>query len=206
MKNTFLLGLIALAFSATAVAQTEPVKPQAPVEAAKTQPATPATTQTTTTGTVGSTGAVPTALVTLDSNLPEHLKGVTSSTVEPKHFLPVLGAYATADAATNVTISVDEKNLGIVWINGLPQGSIKALLKKSPATYKIPAQKTAEGKSVAEGTLVYDKDAKQLWISIGAAYNEENPTAPFTGKAKGKVWQLARADVVAPTAVETIQQ
>lgn len=207
MKNTFFLAFIALTFSASAIAQTETVKPQAPVEAAKPQtPSATSETVTTSTATVGTGTTAPTALVTLDSNLPEHLKGVTSSTVEPKHFLPVLGSYATIDAATNVTITVDEKNLGIVWINGLPQGTIKALLKKSPATYKIPAQKTAEGKSVAEGTLVYDKDAKQLWISLGSAYNEENPTAPFTGKTKGKVWQLNRADVTAPAAVETTQQ
>lgn len=213
MKNAFILGLTALTFSATALAQTEPVKPQTPpTEATKPQTpvttTTPATTTTTPTAPVTTTAttAAPTSWVTLDSNLPEHLKGVTSSTVEPKHFLPVLGSYATIDAATNVTVTVDEKNLGIVWINGLPQGTIKALLKKSPATYKIPAQKTTQGKSVAEGTLVYDKDAKQLWISLGTTYNEENPTAPFTAKGKGKVWQLNRADVTAPAAVEPVQQ
>ena len=207
MKNALFLGFAALTFSASAIAQTEPVKPPVTTEASKSQTPATATPTTSATATVGAaTTAAPTALVTLDSNLPEHLKGVTSSTVEPKHFLPVIGSYATIDAATNVTVTVDEKNLGIVWISGLPQGSFKALLKKSPATYKIPAQKTAEGKPIAEGTLVYDKEAKQLWISLGTAYNEENPTAPFTGKTKGKVWQFNRADVTAPAAVETTQQ
>ncbi len=144
-------------------------------------------------------------MVTVDSNLPEHLKGVTSSTVQPKHYLPVLGSYTTADAATNLTIAVDEQNVGIVWIDGLPQGRVKAYLKKTPATYKIPAQKTAEGKSIAEGTLVYDKDANQLWLCTGCAFNEADPAATFTsGKSKSKIWQLSKVDATA--AAETIQQ
>ncbi len=143
-------------------------------------------------------------MVTVDSNLPEHLKGVTSSTVQPKHYLPVLGSYTTADAATNLTIAVDEQNVGIVWIDGLPQGRVKAYLKKTPATYKIPAQKTAEGKSIAEGTLVYDKDANQLWLCTGCAFNEADPAATFTsGKSKAKIWQLNKVDATA--VVETIQ-
>jgi hypothetical protein len=143
-------------------------------------------------------------MVTVDSNLPEHLKGVTSSTVQPKHYLPVLGSYTTADAATNLTIAVDEQNVGIVWIDGLPQGRVKAYLKKTPATYKIPAQKTAEGKSIAEGALVYDKDANQLWLCAGCAFNEADPAATFTsGKSKAKIWQLNKVNATA--VVETIQ-
>lgn len=206
MKNTFSLAIIALFFSAAVQAQ-EPVKTQ-PVEPAKTQPAVTGTVTTTatTSATTTQTTATPTSLVTLDSNLPDHLKGVTSSTVEPKHFLPVLGSYAAADGASTVTITVDEKNLGLVWVDGLPQGRFKALLKKSPATYKIPAQKTAEGKSVAEGTLIFDKDTKQLSINLGAAYNEETPAAVFTGKAKGKVWQFAKVDAAAQATTTTEQQ
>jgi hypothetical protein len=86
----------------------------------------------------------------------------------------------------------------------VPQGRVKAYLKKTPATYKIPAQKTAEGKSIAEGTLVYDKDANQLWLCTGCAFNEADPAATFTsGKSKAKIWQLNKVDATA--VVETIQ-
>ena len=78
---------------------------------------------------------------------------------------PVLGNYefkGPADQTTNLKISLDEQNKGIVWLEGLPEGKIRAQLRKSPATYKIPMQKTEDGKSIAEGTLIYDKDNNQL--------------------------------------------
>jgi hypothetical protein len=79
---------------------------------------------------------------------------------------PVIGKYESsvnADAAL-ITITLDEQNKGLVWIEGLPQGKVKAMLRKSPATYKIPAQKTAEGNEVAEGTLIFDKETNTLSI------------------------------------------
>lgn len=95
---------------------------------------------------------------------------------------PALGQYETtvntADAPA-VKIALDEQNKGLVWIEGLPQGKVKAMLRKSPATYKIPAQKTEDGKEVAEGTMVYDKDANTLRIVIGAPFNTEDPLAVF---------------------------
>src|SRR5687767_4491339 len=94
---------------------------------------------------------------------------------------PALGMYESsvnADAAS-VTITLDEQNKGLVWIDGLPQGRVKAMLRKSPSTYKIPAQKTAEGKDVAEGTLIFDKDANTLNIVIGKPYNSEDPASVF---------------------------
>jgi hypothetical protein len=101
---------------------------------------------------------------------------------------PVIGQYETtvntADAP-NVTIALDQETKGIVWIDGLPQGRVKAYLRKSPATYKIPAQKTAEGKEVAEGTLVYDKDANTMRIVIGTPYNTEDPLAVFATTEDG---------------------
>jgi hypothetical protein len=60
---------------------------------------------------------------------------------------PVIGKYQLTDkdgAASTVTIALDETNKGIVWIEGLPQGKIKATLRKSPATYKIPVQPLGE--------------------------------------------------------------
>ena len=94
---------------------------------------------------------------------------------------PVLGQYESSvnKEAPALKIRLDEENKGIVWIEGLPQGTIKAMLRKSPATYKIPAQKTEDGKEVAEGTLIYDKDAKTLSICIGKLYNAEYPSKAF---------------------------
>ena len=197
MKN-ILLSVLASLFLFAANAQTDTTKTQTDTTQV----------QTDSTKVVSATAATTTSsnLVTLDSNLPEHLKGVTSSTVQPKHYLPVLGAYATTDGATNLTIAVDEQNIGIVWIDGLPQGRVKAFLKKSPATYKIPAQKTADGKAIAEGTLVYDKDTKQLWLCTGCAYNEADPAATFTGKTKAKVWQLNRVEETTAATTEVINQ
>ena len=70
----------------------------------------------------------------------------------------------------------------MVWIDGLPEGRIKATLRKSPSTYKIPAQKLGEekdAKSVAEGVLVYDKDANTMNVCIGCTYNAEDPAIAF---------------------------
>jgi hypothetical protein len=53
------------------------------------------------------------------------------------------------------------------------------LLRKSPATYKIPAQKTQEGKDVAEGTLIFDKETNTLMICIGKPYTWKIPASAF---------------------------
>ena len=94
---------------------------------------------------------------------------------------PVIGQYESASnpEAAAVTITLDETNKGVVWIDGLPQGRVKAMLRKSPATYKIPAQKTADEKDVAEGTLIFDKELNTLSIVIGKTYNAEDPAAVF---------------------------
>jgi len=104
-----------------------------------------------------------------------------------KDIYPVLGSYesTTNPDAANVTITLDAENRGIVWVDGLPQGRIKAMLRKSPATYKIPAQQTADGKEVAEGTLLFDKDNKTLSIIIGKEYNMADPAAAFAAPAIG---------------------
>ena len=98
---------------------------------------------------------------------------------------PVIGKYQLTDkegTASEVTISLDEANKGLVWIDGLPQGRIKATLRKSPAVYKIPAQTLGEGKeakNVAEGVLIYDKDANTMNVCIGCTYNAEDPATAF---------------------------
>ena len=102
--------------------------------------------------------------------------------ITTEQVFPVIGKYesSTNPEAAVITITLDEQNKGVAWIDGLPQGRVKAMLRKSPATYKIPAQKTEEGKEVAEGTLIFDKETNTLSICLGKEYNVENPSAAFT--------------------------
>mgnify|MGYP005812003241 CR=1 FL=1 len=106
---------------------------------------------------------------------------------------PVIGSYQLTDKdgnATPVTITLDETNKGIAWIDGFPQGRIKANLMKSPATYKIPAQKIGEGKDakdVAEGVLVYNRDANTMNICFNCTYKSENPEVVFTATTEEPV-------------------
>lgn len=94
---------------------------------------------------------------------------------------PVIGQYESSNTeAPTLNISLDEQNKGVVWVDGLPQGKIKAMLRKSPAIYKIPAQKTAEGKEVAEGTLIFDKENNTLNIALGKTYLAEDPASVFS--------------------------
>lgn len=107
---------------------------------------------------------------------------------------PVIGHYsvtaksASTDATTtessaatsSLTITLDDNNKGIVWVDGLPQGKIKAYLRKSPSTYMIPVQKTVDGKDLDQGVMIYDKDANNLDVCIGCKYNNEDPAASFT--------------------------
>lgn len=84
-----------------------------------------------------------------------------------------------AAATTAITIDLDAENKGIVWVDGLPQGRIKAMLRKAPGTYKIPAQKTADDKDIAEGVMIFDKDNNTLDVCIGCTYNTEDPASAF---------------------------
>ena len=118
---------------------------------------------------------------------------------------PVVGKYQLTDkegAASTVTVALDPSNKGLVWVEGLPQGKIKATFRKSPATYKIPVQplegeitapaaeakdaKTAKNakavkvKELPEGVLIYDKDANVLNVCIGCTYNNDDPATAFT--------------------------
>ena len=134
-------------------------------------------------------------------------------TIEKK--FPVLGTYqigtdtAATDAAT-VTISLDPENKGIIWVEGFKEGKFKAYLKKSPTIYRVLAQKSASGKWIPEGTLVYDLSTGILQVALGKAYNETDPTAVFAAadatvksKSKTKVKFYTATKVVAEPAVET---
>ena len=124
---------------------------------------------------------------------------------------PVIGTYqfnGTSDQVTNLKISLDEQNKGLVWLEGLPEGKIKAQLRRSPATYKIPTQKTEDGKSIAEGTLIYDKDNNQLQLCFGCKYNSEDPSVAFAPvdvdvNKKAKVKNKVKVTTYIGTKVDT---
>jgi len=99
---------------------------------------------------------------------------------------PVIGTYhlttnATDGNAQNVTITLDSTNRGIIWINGLPEGTMKAYLKKSPGIYRIISQKSENGNQIPEGTLFFDQSANTLNVALGKAYDDADPTAVFSG-------------------------
>jgi hypothetical protein len=121
----------------------------------------------------------------------------------------VLGSYTASGTSTiPVTIAPDSANKGIVWVEGLPQGRFKALMKKAPATYKIPAQKSESGKSVQEGTLFYNPSSKELTIVLGRAFNDADPSAAITvgSKQKTKAWQYTGTKTSAAAATAVPQQ
>ena len=151
-----------------------------------------AQTTTTTTPATNTPTSSPTVVETSTVVNTEALKGLTTETLRPEHIFPVLGSYKASGASTgDVTITLDSVNKGIVWLEGLPQGKFKALMKKAPSTYKIPAQKTESGKPVAEGTLFLNPDSRELTIVLGRPFDDADPTSFLTNvtKAKSKAWQ-----------------
>ena len=183
-KTAIIAGAVSLLFVAATVnaQQTEPAK-QPPVENQ-----TPVTTQT------PATTETPVTTNTTASNSKDRWNNYDKAKYamlpmpEPlttEKIFPVIGKYDVTNKegeASQLAISLDETNKGIAWIDGLPQGRIKANLRQSPATYKIPEQKLGEekdAKTVAEGVLVYDKDANTFNLCIGCKYNAENPSEAF---------------------------
>jgi hypothetical protein len=96
---------------------------------------------------------------------------------------PVIGTYqlnaADSSSAQQVTIALDSSNKGVIWISGLPEGTMKAYLKKAPGTYRIVSQKSESGKQIPEGTLFFDPSTNTLNVALGKAYDEADPTAIF---------------------------
>jgi len=147
---------------------------------------------------------------------------------------PVIGTYqlqGSTDTSASLNIMLDSANKGMVWVEGLPQGRFKAYLKKSPTTYRILSQKTAEGKQIPEGTLYFDTASHTLNISLGAPFNDADPTGIFamnngtmsspadvadntvkvktktsTSKTKAKVSFYTATKLDQGTAVNTMQQ
>ncbi len=118
---------------------------------------------------------------TVDSILSKYSLQPMPQPMTTDQIFPVIGTYqSSTNENDKITVMLDEQNKGFVWIDGLPQGRAKAILKKSPSTYKIVSQKTADGKQIPEGTLIYDKDANVIHVLLGLPYNDENPDAVFS--------------------------
>jgi hypothetical protein len=117
---------------------------------------------------------------TVDSILSKYTLQPMPSQMTTEQIFPVIGQYqSSTNADQKITVTLDDQNKGYVWIDGLPEGRVKAILKRSPATYKIPAQTTAEGNSVREGTLIYDKDSKVITVMVGRPFNDQDPASVF---------------------------
>ena len=104
------------------------------------------------------------------------------STISIEKTFPILGTYqlaSTNNNTSNLVITLDSSNKGIVWIDGLPEGRIKAYLQQSPATYRIIPQRSSTGKMVPEGTVIYNTESNALNVSLGAPYNETDPGSIF---------------------------
>ena len=86
---------------------------------------------------------------------------------------------ATTITTNNVVVTLDPENKGMIWVEGLPQGKFKAYLKKSPATYRVLAQKTETGNSIPEGTLMFEPETKTLSIALGKDFDDADPAAIF---------------------------
>jgi hypothetical protein len=180
-KTAIIAGAVSLLFiAATANAQNDtlPKQPETPVTTQA--PETPVTTTTST------------PVTTTNSNDKWNNYDKSKYAMKPmpealtnEKIFPVIGKYELTSkegTASQVTIMLDESNKGLVWIDGLPEGRIKAQLRQAPAVYKIPEQKLgeeADAKSVAEGVLIYDKDANLLNVCVGCKYNAEDPATAF---------------------------
>jgi hypothetical protein len=95
---------------------------------------------------------------------------------------PILGNYqltTTDGTSQTISITLDSSNKGTVWVEGLPQGKLKAYLRQSPATYRIISQKSGSGKQVPEGTLLFDPNSNTLNVALGKAYDSANPAGIF---------------------------
>ena len=190
MKKTFFFaGIVSLLLTMAVNAQQDSTKPMQQdstkqiQQPAQSQPTTTTTTQeqtqpaTTTTTVEQKKYGNP----TVDSILSKYTLVPMPNPITTEQIFPVIGQYqSTTNADQKITVTLDDQNKGFAWVDGLPQGRVKAILKKSPATYKIPAQKTEGGTDVPEGTLIYDKDTKTVSVMLGREFNDEDPGSVFT--------------------------
>lgn len=171
------------------------------------------------TGTVASAQTDTTSLPDLDSavvNLtdtsigkayvanPEQLLELNSEMLTSAHIFPALGTYTgTGSSTASASITLDENNKGIIWIDGLPQGRFKALMKKAPSTYKIPAQKGEGGKPVQEGSLYVDPATGELTLVLGRPFNDRDANGFLAAGRKKGEWQYTGKKEKGTIPVET---
>ena len=171
----------------------------------------------TTTRSVPGADTTSTVITLMDSSIgkayvsnPERLQGLTTETLTSAHIFPALGMYkGSGNSTADVTVTLDETNKGMVWVDGLPQGRFRALMKKAPSTYKIPAQTTEGGKAIAEGTLHLDPATNELTIVLGKAFNDADPAKALTidsKKSKASRYTGIKADVGTTLATPASQQ
>lgn len=210
---TFLCFLVSTAVNAQQPTETKQVPETTAPETTPVQPqtATPEV-QTTTTTVVPEATVATTTVVSNDRwNNWDKSKYAMLPMPEPlttEKIFPALGKYnvTTADGATaEVTVSLDESNKGIVWIEGLPEGKIKGYLRQSPATYKLPAQKTDAEKDVASGVFIFDKDANTLNVCVGCSYKAEDPASAFLPASEQTVEEPVKATKSKKTAKTTVK-
>jgi hypothetical protein len=199
MKKTFFLaGIASLLLTLAVNAQQDSTKPMQQdstkqmqqdstkqvQQPAQTQPTTTQEqTQSTTTQTQSTTTVEQKKYgnPTVDSILSKYTLVPMPNPITTEQIFPVIGQYqSTTNADQKISVTLDDQNKGYAWIEGLPQGKVKAILKSSPATYKIPAQKTESGTDVPEGTLIYDKDTKTISLVLGREFNDQDPGSVFT--------------------------
>src|SRR4029078_6298379 len=189
MKKTFFLaGIASFLLSLAINAQQDSTKPMQQdttkqMQPAQSQPTTqPATQeQTQPTATTTTVEQKKYGNPTVDSILSKYTLVPMPNPITTEQTFPVIGQYqSSTNADQKITVTLDDQNKGFAWVDGLPQGKVKAILKKSPATYKIPAQKTEGGTDVPEGTLIYDKDTKTISIMLGREFNDQDPKSVFT--------------------------
>src|SRR5678816_1527492 len=192
MKKTFFLaGIASLLLTLAVNAQQDSTKPtqtdttnatQQPITQPSTQQQTqPSTQQQTTEQQQTAVEQKKYGNPTVDSILSKYTLLPMPNPITTEQIFPVIGQYqSTTNADQKVTVTLDDQNKGYAWVDGLPQGKVKAVLRQSPATYKIPAQKTEGGTDVPEGTLIYDKDTKTISIMLGREYNDQDPKSVFT--------------------------
>jgi hypothetical protein len=189
MKKTFFFaGIVSLLLTMAVNAQQDSTKPMQQDSTKQIQQ--PAQSQPTTTTTQEQTQPTTTTATveqkkygnpTVDSILSKYTLVPMPNPITTEQIFPVIGQYqSTTSADQKITVTLDDQNKGFAWVDGLPQGKVKAILKKSPATYKIPAQKTESGADVPEGTLIYDKDTKTISVMLGREFRDEDPGSVFT--------------------------
>src|SRR4029079_9816540 len=142
MKKTFFLaGIASLLLSLSINAQQDSTKPMAQdtTQQSVQQPAQPmqqpaqtqAQTQT------QSTTAVEQKKYgnpTVDSILSKYTLVPMPNPITTEQIFPVIGQYqSTTNADQKITVTLDDQNKGYAWVDGLPQGKVKAILKKSPS-------------------------------------------------------------------------